>query len=139
MPLVKNNIKTKMNNPSIVADLFINILAAENEVDQDKEHFWAIGLDNGQRVKYIELVSLGILTEALVHPREVFRMAVMKAVKGIVICHNHPSGVAKPSPADKKVTNRIKQAGSIMDIPVYDHLIIISKGEYYSFRENGLI
>jgi len=72
------------------------------------------------------------------HPREVFNPAIRFNAKGLIVLHNHPSGVLKPSPDDRSITKRLTESGKILDIPVYDHLIIGEEG-YYSFRENGLI
>jgi len=73
-----------------------------------------------------------------VHPREVFNPAVKNSAKGIILLHNHPSGILEPSAEDKRVTEKLIKSGEILDIPVYDHLIITSNG-YFSFKEQGLI
>lgn len=73
-----------------VADIFRSILSVESEIDQDKEHFWVMGVTNKMKVKFIELVALGILDNCQVHPRETFRLAIMQGVKAImhIIIHH---------------------------------------------------
>ena len=135
--LIKMDIPTEsMTSPEKVANIIRSILAAENEVDQDKEHVWALGMDAAMHIKYIELVTLGLLDRSLIHAREVYRMAIMQGVIGIIIAHNHPSGQAFASEGDKAITEKIKNAGSIVEIALFDH-VIVTKKEYYSFRENG--
>lgn len=78
------NSKAKIANPKDVAKIFAAILAAEEPIDRDKEHFWVLGVNTDMTIKYIELVSLGILDMGLVHPRETYRMAILEAVSGIL-------------------------------------------------------
>ncbi len=93
--------KNSIRGAQDVAEILYAVLKSEDEIDREKEHFWAIDAKN--TIKYIELVSLGTLNACLVHPREVFRLAVIKAVAGIIIIHNHPSGNLSPSQEDKSV------------------------------------
>ena len=131
--------KKKIAKAEDIARILIAMLKTESEIDQDKEHFWSIGLNKRNVVKYIELVSLGTLDAAIVHPREVFRLAVTKGVSSMIIAHNHPSGDTDPSENDLKVTRRLKKAGEILGIQVLDHVIIGSSfgNSYYSFQEEG--
>ena len=136
---IKDTTETKhMSCSEDIVSIFEAILNAECEVDQDKEHFWTIGLNSKNRIKYIELVSLGSLTSSLVHPREVFRLAVMKGVASIAAVHNHPSGDPAPSRDDIEITARLKKAGDILGIKMLDH-IIIGKNKHYSFLNNKLL
>ncbi|MDH4101601.1 MAG: JAB domain-containing protein, partial [Nitrospirota bacterium] len=116
--------------------IFQALLKEANEVDRDKEHCWVLGLDTNSRIKYAELVSLGTLSSSLVHPREVFRMAIMKAVASIIIGHNHPSGEVIPSQDDISITKRLAEAGRIIGIKLLDH-VIISENTYVSMMERG--
>ena len=84
-----------ITTPESIASIIQAILKREDVIDQDKEHFWTIGLDTANRIKYIELVTLGILNSKLIHPREVFRLAVMQGVAAVILAHNHPSGNLK--------------------------------------------
>ena len=126
----------KINNPAYVFRIMSDILVSEHETDRMKEHFWSIGRDVKGMVQYIELVSLGTLGAAIIHPREVFRFAIMKAVASIIVCHNHPSGNPAPSGEDTEITDRLRKAGEILGIEVQDHIIIGSDG-FYSYRDSG--
>ena len=126
--------KQKVDNPEKIAKIMYEILRNEDIVDQDKEHFWVIGLNTKLNIKYIELVTLGILNSSIVHPREVFRLAVMKGVDSIILCHNHPSGDLTPSHCDLDITTRLEDAGKILGIEVVDHIIINNKGDYVSLN-----
>ena len=122
-----------------VAEICASILRAENEVDQSKEHLWSIGLNTRNKIKYVELVTLGLLNNTIVHPREVFRMAIMEGVASLIVCHNHPSGSIEASPEDKKKTSELEQAGKIIGITLLDHVIIGGNGKHYSFLDGGLL
>ncbi len=136
---IKTHIKEKISSPQIVAGIFKEIMESENEFDRDKEHFWIIGLKSNNVLKFIELISVGILNSSLVHPREVFRPAITHAVASVLVVHNHPSGETIPSQEDKQITYRLIETGKMLDIPVLDHIIIGDKGTYFSFKEEGLV
>lgn len=124
--------KKKIGGPSDVAEVFRAILAAECEVDRDKEHFWVMGVNTKNQIQYLELVTLGVLDASLIHPREVFRYAIMRGVSSIIIVHNHPSGDPSPSSEDRTVTKRLKEAGKLLGIDVLDH-VIVGDTSHYSF------
>lgn len=127
-----------ITSPKTIFKICSEILKADDEYDQGKEHFWVFQLDVRNKIKLIELVSLGTLNSTIVHPREVFRRAVKENSASIIIAHNHPSGVPDPSEDDLKITARIKQAGKILDIELTDH-VVIAKDSYYSFKEKGVL
>jgi len=127
-----------VRTPESVAAVVRSILSAENEVDRDKEHFFVFGCSASLGIKYVELVSLGTLTASIVHPREIFRLAVMKGIASLILAHNHPSGTLKPTIEDCNVTNRLKQAGDILGIQVLDH-VIVSESGFYSFDKHNLL
>ncbi len=136
--IIKENLKSAVvNNPEKVARLCREILSTEHETDQDREHFWVIGLNTRNQVKYIELASLGILNSSLVHPREVFRLAIQKAVCSLILCHNHPSGDPDPSQEDLNLTQKLVKAGEIISIPVLDHVVLGEDYTYKSLKELG--
>src|SRR2546428_8247510 len=83
-------------------------------------------------------VTRGILNSSLVHPREVFRLAIAFGAAGIIVAHNHPSGDPTPSADDRTITRQLVDAGRLLDIPVYDHLLL-GAGRYLSFPEAGLL
>lgn len=103
--------------------------------NKSKEHFYVVTLNAAHRVIKVSLVSVGILNRTLVHPREVFKPAIVDEAAAVILCHNHPSGDLDPSSEDKSVTERLVEAGELLGISVLDH-IIISKNGYYSFTEN---
>jgi DNA repair protein RadC len=90
------------------------------------------------KIKYIELVSLGGMNKTIAEPMQVFRVGVLKGAIKMILIHNHPSGELMPSEADKDITDRLLQAGNILEIEVIDHLIIAEK-TYLSFEDTGLL
>jgi DNA repair protein RadC len=124
-----------LNSPKEVYRLLQEVLSLESEEDRDKEHFWVLMLDVRQQLKTLDLVSIGILNSALVHPREVFRCAITQGCASIILAHNHPSGQPEPSADDLDITQRMEKAGEILGIEVLDHIIVASNG-YYSFKEH---
>jgi DNA repair protein RadC len=116
-----------------VAEILQRLLCLEDEIDQEKEHFYAIHLDTRSRIKMIEVVSIGIVNASIVHPREIFRRAIIEGAFSIVIAHNHPSGAVEPSDADIQITEKLKKAGEIIGIRVVDH-IIFTHNSYQSLK-----
>lgn len=104
----------------------------------DREHFWRIDVDARSKVLGYEVVSVGTISASLVHPREVFKGAILNNAAAIIIAHNHPSGDTTPSAEDREVTRRIQRAGELMGIPLLDHLVLSDKG-FTSFKDQGLI
>ena len=102
------------------------------------EEFRVLALDSQSRVLRDLLITRGILNGSLVHPREVFRAAITEAAAGIIVVHNHPSGDPTPSSEDRNVTRQLVEAGRILDLPVYDH-VIIGGDRYVSFAEAALL
>jgi DNA repair protein RadC len=130
--------KIKVLNSDDIYGIMQKVLLREQKIDQNREHFWVIGLEFNQRILFVELISLGSVKKALVEPMEVFSFALQKRAVKIVLCHNHPSGELKPSDADKDITDKLIQVGLIVDTPVIDHLIISDKS-YLSFVDIGLL
>jgi DNA repair protein RadC len=104
----------------------------------DREHFIALFLDSASKVIGINTVSIGTLTESLMHAREVFKGAILANAASIVCAHNHPSGEALASEADISITRKLQEAGRILSIPIEDHVIVADVG-YFSFRQQGLL
>ena len=127
-----------LGSPKDVARVCQSLLAADDEIDQDKERFYVFHLDSRKAIKLVELISLGTLDSALIEPREVFVRAVGERTASIIISHNHPSGNMEPSEADLIVTQRLQKAGEILGIEILDH-IIFDKYNHISFKEKGLI
>jgi len=132
------NEKIKVLNSDDIYGIMQKVLLRENKIDQNREHFWVIGLENNNRILFIELISLGTVNKTLAEPMEVFSFALQKRAVKIILCHNHPSGELKPSDDDKDVSDRLIQVGIIVDTEVIDHLIISTKS-YLSFADIGLL
>jgi DNA repair protein RadC len=105
----------------------------------DREVVVAVYLDTKNQPTAISTISVGTLNSSLVHPREVFKGAVLSNAAGMVIAHNHPSGVPEPSQDDIAITKRLDEAGKIMGIGLIDHVIIGGEGQWVSLREMGLL
>jgi len=103
-----------------------------------KEEFRVLVINNKNMLIRKSIISIGTITEAIVHPREVFRDAIREGGSGIIVTHNHPSGVLTPSRQDIETTRRLVEAGKIVGIPVVDH-IILTNTSFYSMKENGYI
>ena len=126
--------KKKIANAEDINKILCAILKSESDIEFDKEHFWVIGTNVKNVIQYIDLAFLGSLSSCTVHPRETFRLAILKGVAAIFIAHNHPGGCSQPSKEDKIITKRLVDAGKILGIDVLDHVIITGDEEYYSFN-----
>ncbi len=113
----------------------MNVVTGAN-YNPDVECFVVLLVNTRRRVKGHHLISTGSLDSLLVHPREVFRAAIISASAGILLMHNHPSGESSPSEADIKVTRELIRGGQVLRIDVLDH-IIIGHGERSSLRDQG--
>jgi DNA repair protein RadC len=103
-----------------------------------QEEFHVLLLDARHRVLRTSLVTRGTADTSLVHAREVFRDAVREGASGVILVHNHPSGDPRPSPEDRSVTHQLSRAGSVVGIPVLDH-VIVGDGRYVSLAEEGVL
>ena len=130
--------KQKISHPSDIVPILQAMLKNADETDNMKEHFWCIGLNGQNCVQYVELVTLGLVNQCQVHPREVFSFAVQKRCCAIIVGHNHPSDNTEPSLADTEVTGRLKAAGTLLGIELLDH-VIITENSFYSFAEHDLL
>jgi DNA repair protein RadC len=122
-----------ISSPNAVWNLLLPEIAC-----LQKEEFRVLVVNNKNMLLKKVIVSVGTITEAIVHPREVFRDAIKEAGSGIIVTHNHPSGNAAPSKQDIDTTKRLVEAGKIVGIPLLDH-IILTNASYYSMKENGYI
>ena len=123
----------KITSPQDIAEIFIPILR-----DELKEKFIVVCLNSANKVIKNETISIGNLNSSVVHPREIFKVAIDSLSASIILIHNHPSGNPEPSNEDISITNKIVEAGKIMDIPVFDH-IIIAGDTFTSFVEKRLL
>jgi DNA repair protein RadC len=125
--------RTRIRSPADVYRWFAPRLG-----DLAAEEFHVLALDSQSGVLRDLLVTRGILNSSLVHPREVFRGAIAEAAAGIIVVHNHPSGDPTPSADDRAVTRQLVEAGRVLDLPVYDH-VVVGANRYLSFAEAGLL
>ena len=129
---------TKYENRKIETPFDAYVLLKNFLEDSDREKLLVVCLDTKNQPINICTVSVATLNTTLVHPREVFKTAILSNSNQIMLAHNHPSGISAPSNEDKAMTSRIKDAGVILGIELIDH-IIIGSNEYFSFKENKLM
>ena len=132
---------TLCDDPAKVAEYWRTAIASDARYNPDVEQFAVLFLNTRKRVTGHVVVSVGTLDSIQVHPREVFRSAVIAAAHSIVLMHNHPSGDSTPSDADVRVTRDLRRAGDTLKIDVLDHVIVGQKTDtsrgYTSLRELG--
>ena len=124
------------DTPEKAADYWRLHVGTSPYFNPDCECLIVLILNTRRKVKGHQLVTIGTMDTLLVHPREVFRLAIMTAASAIVVMHNHPSGEATPSEADIKVTRDLIRAGQLLKIEVLDH-VIIGRQSHSSLRELG--
>lgn len=123
-----------VNTPQDAARLVEDFLAYS-----DREKVVAICLDVKNQPTAISTISMGTLNSSLVHPREVFKTAILSNAAGFILAHNHPSGDLTPSKDDMTATKRLQEVGELMGIDLLDHIIVGDGKRYTSFREQGLM
>lgn len=123
----------KFTSPDSVAEEFIPILR-----DELKEKFLIVCLNTNNKIVWKEEISVGNLNSSIVHPREIFKVAVEHSAASIILIHNHPSGNPEPSKEDIAITKKLVEAGNMMQIPVLDH-IIIAGNSFTSFANRNLL
>jgi len=131
------------DNPQKIYEFYREVVEADQGYEPEKEHVVVIALNTRMKVTGWHLVSIGSVSEATCHPREILRPVIARCAHSFVLCHNHPSGDPSPSRADESVTRRIKDASDLMQISMADHVIIGTpapgRKPYFSFRESGVI
>jgi DNA repair protein RadC len=103
------------------------------------EEFKILLMNRSNSVLGIMDVSKGGISGCVVDNRIIFQAAIKANASGIIVCHNHPSGNLNPSESDTKITQKIKNAGAVVEVQLLDHLILTTDGSYYSFADNGLL
>lgn len=129
---VRNPGRPVISSPADVDGLLRGRIA-----NRDRENFVAVLLNTKNEVLEISTISIGTLSNSLVHPREVFKPAVRASAASVVLAHNHPSGKVEPSREDREVTGRLVDAAEILGIEVLDH-VIVGDG-YFSMKERGML
>jgi DNA repair protein RadC len=136
MVLTRNS-TLAIRNSRDVATVFQDLLELEDKIDRDKEHYYVMHVNARQQVQLVELVAIGTLNHATVHPRKTFRRAIVEGTHSIIIAHNHPTGDVTPSEADIRLTYSLQQAGELLLIPMLDHIIFTdTQQSFFSFRDN---
>ena len=107
--------------------------------EADREKLVICYLDTKNQPISVSVVSIGSLNSSIVHPREVFKVAILSNAASIILFHNHPSGIADPSKEDISITTRLKEVGKLIGIELIDHIIIGSEGNYCSLKEKGIL
>ncbi|MDQ2688001.1 MAG: DNA repair protein RadC [Armatimonadota bacterium] len=133
LTLFTEDVRPAIGGPRDVANLLMPDLRYLK-----KETLKSILMDTKNRVLSIKTVSIGDLSSSIVHPREVFKDAIIASAASLIVAHNHPSGDPTPSADDVAVTKRLMDAGSILGIDLLDH-IVIGDGKFVSLKERGLI
>lgn len=131
--LRENHLGKKITRPEVLADVFIERLGHEQ-----KEYFYTVLLNTKHEIIGDHRISEGSLNSTIVHPREVYKLAVKKSAHAIIFVHNHPSGDTKPSREDVIMTERLVEAGKILGIEALDHLII-GGDDFLSLKREGLM
>ncbi len=125
--------RKKITSSKDVADIFIPTLS-----DLPHEEFWVILLNRANHIIEKQMISRGGLSGTVIDVRLILKSAINNLASSIILCHNHPSGNLEASDADRQITDKLKEAGKLMDIPVLDH-IIIGQNSYFSFADEGLL
>lgn len=157
-----NYLKKSTNPLAIVAEVELNYLSQVKAADrlkitssrhayeaflqvydlnkiEHREFFYVMYLNRANKVLGIMKLSEGGLTATVADIRFICQGALLANAALMIVCHNHPSGNLNPSEADKQLTNRIKNAGELLDIKLTDHLILVPHGGYYSFADEGTL
>lgn len=120
----------RITNPHDAARIVREVIGAS-----DREQMIVLLLDAKHRVTAVHTVSIGTLTSSIVHPREVFKAALLANAAACILAHNHPSGDPEPSAEDKQLTERLLQCGELLGVPVLDHIIVGDAG--FSFHQDA--
>lgn len=121
-------------------DVFVlmqKLLQRESKIDKSKLHLWVVALDPKSRIVLVELILLGSINLEELHPSEIFSLALQKQAKRLIFCHNNGDGSLRISEESKDLTAWMIEIGRLVDVPIYDHLVI-NEHSYLSFREQGI-
>ena len=130
--LVNRKTFAKIKKISSSKDVW-NYFASIRELKQ--EHFYVLHLNSKNEIISSKLIAIGTLNSVVIHPREVFKQAILESAQSVILVHNHPSGDVNPSLQDKEITTKLEKASETVGIDLLDH-IIVSKKKWFSFDEN---
>lgn len=122
-----------INCPNDIKPLLMNYAQSPQEL------FLVVTLDSAHNPIKCHMVSLGTVNKTIVHPRDVFREAIVDNANAVIVAHNHPSGNAEPSREDIETTEMLEKAGKLIGIQVLDHIIFTPNGDTYGFADHGLM
>lgn len=125
---------TQMSSPDMVRGALETIFQFEKQAE---EIFAILALDTKNHIIGAFEVSRGSINSSIVHPREVFKRAILANASSIILAHNHPSGDVEPSHEDRVLTHRLQEGGKLLGTPIIDHIVCGTGGAYYSFKEEG--
>ena len=132
-------VRVKMDEPRLIYELLGPEMRALHQ-----ESLRVVLLDTRLQLLRVEEISLGSMDQSVAHPREIFRPALIYSAYAVIVAHNHPSGDPTPSEADRRLTRRLREAATVLQISLLDHVIIGAPGPgakpgYVSFKELGLL
>lgn len=113
-------------------------IEAEDLTVEHREYFFCMLLNRANKVLGVSIVSMGGMSGTVADPKIIFQTALKASASSIILSHNHPSGNTKPSETDIRLTQKIKKAGSFLDLPVLDH-VIYTPDAYFSFADEGML
>jgi DNA repair protein RadC len=134
----RRHFETSNERPVIKSSRSAYEVIAPYLLDLPHEEFWILILNKGNKVMSREKISIGGTDATVADAKIIFRRAIERQAVNIILCHNHPSGTLRPSPADLDLTKKLKQSGEILGINIIDHLIVTDVG-YFSFADEGIL
>ncbi|MBO6829712.1 JAB domain-containing protein [Allomuricauda sp.] len=130
--------KIKVLNSADIYAIMQQVLLRENKIRRNQEHFWVVGLNNNNKILFVELIGLGASNRVNADPPDVFRMAIYKLASKLILVHNHPSGSHEVTDADLNFTDHMLKVGKLIHVEVLDHLVI-TETSYTSFEDRGIM
>lgn len=129
----------KLDSPELAVKFWRANVAPMPIFDTNKEHAAVLLLNTRYHIKSWNLVSIGSVNESIVHPREVFRAALVAGSYALILMHNHPSGDPAPSQTDHSLTRRLAEGAELLQVKLLDHVIVGDGERYFSFKEAGVL
>jgi DNA repair protein RadC len=133
----------KIDSPVLAFNYWNQFIKTKDWFDDMKEHLVVLTLNTRYEISGFSLISMGSLNESIAHPRDILRPVIISGSYAFVLVHNHPSGDASPSEADHRLTRRICEASTLMQVSMLDHVIAGFPAEnrtgYFSFKEAGIV